>query len=432
MPDIENPKSKIQNPKNTNNNFRYMEETKKRQFNLKKIAKRICWYLIVTVIANFIGIFMYVPKKVYAVATLRPNSDVTTQWDASTEATHYQAVNSAGINDATQLTNNDSVDDDLFGLPDGQIPSGSNVTQIQVFSRVHDKAGKQDTFKLTYDIGGGIVAGAEQNFPDAYTTMSETWSGLTWDDTDIDALQIGIRHFTDVGGNIGYCSWIYVEVTYYAISTLTTDSGSYPTLGETITVDSTVENGSSAIVSGSTGDYVIFIDGDADNTPDPGETYMYTTSVSCDTSGIFGTDGPDYTDRWSVPDVAVDGTQSEQWTCDNSNFPQNTTYHIWMKWYSGGTTYDTTYVTFTSVPTLTEILFIILVGCAVFLAIKTGVIKFKKQKDPDPKDIKIPPIPPVKQNLDNHQEESQSFRKKPSSRSVDGITLKQNRKNYDK
>ncbi len=84
---------------------------------------------------------------------------------------------------------------------------------------------------------------------------------------------------------------------------------------------------------------------------------------------------------------------------------------------SGGTVLESfmfAYNTVFKVPTLTEILFATLVGCAVFLGVRTGVIKLKIQnKEGDNPPADLPPLP-------NHQGESQ--------KSNDGITYIRDKK----
>ena len=159
------------------------------------------------------------------------------------------------------------------------------------------------------------------------------------------------------------------------IISLTTDKGSYPTLGETITVDLTAQNNSPANITGSTLEYVFFIDADADHEPDAGETYI-TNGCAGSASWSSG----NYTHQ--TTGFAVNGsggTNADQWSCSNSNFPQNTTYHLWAKWYKGSVEYDTNYVTFTSVPTLGEILFVVLVGVILFFVIRL-IWLFRKKR----------------------------------------------------
>ncbi|MEK7142975.1 MAG: hypothetical protein AAB785_02065, partial [Patescibacteria group bacterium] len=93
------------------------------------------------------------------------------------------------------------------------------------------------------------------------------------------------------------------------------------------------------------------------------------------------------------------------------------------------------------VPTLTEILFLILVGSAVFLGVRTGVIKIRKPASSaggngkiDPKDIIDPPQKqlPIENNLRNNHQKSFSKcemrNEERKTRSIDGITLRENSK----
>jgi len=97
------------------------------------------------------------------------------------------------------------------------------------------------------------------------------------------------------------------------------------------------------------------------------------------------------------------------------------------------------------VPTLTEILFLALVGCAVFLGVRTGVIKIKKNGNIGPKDIKDPPnkhTPPMEiLGSDNHQSlhihqghpSPSAFAKASAdkrlrvTKSIDGISRRENK-----
>ncbi len=210
----------------------------------------------------------------------------------------------------------------------------------------------------------------------------------------------------------------------YVFTSLTTDKANYPTLGETITADAAVDNHSASNLANTKIDYVIFEDADADNFPDNGETYITT---NCAGSGALSTNEltqyTEYTWRITGLNVNSEAQGTDQESCANSNFPDNTDYVLWAKWYDNGATliYDTNYAGFHSIPTLTEILFMALVGCAVFLGVRTGAIKMKmknsKGYDNPPSDL--PPYP-------NHHGEPfdarGSVQKSTSSRSNDGIT----------
>jgi len=215
------------------------------------------------------------------------------------------------------------------------------------------------------------------------------------------------------------------------ITALTTDSGSYPTLGQTITVNSTVNNyHASTNLSNTYIDYVIFIDANSNGRPDAGETYI---TNNCAGSGAWASGN--YTHQTTGVNVDFGGSTNDQWSCTNTNFPSNTTYTLWARWWDGTSYsyniyYDKGSVTFTSVPTLTEILFLALVGCAVFLGVRTGVIKIRKNGSIGPKDIKNPPnknIPPIEiLGEKNHQTRyiNSKFEARNPKRvvSIDGIS----------
>ena len=338
----------------------------------KKLTKISVWLILATIVAGLFSTIM--PKIAQAFDTNRPASDGNyTTWTPSTAGSHFPMV--IDSSDTTYVSTTTDTNKDSYGLTSGQLPLGANVTSIKVWARAkRNHASKSASFSIFYRTGGSDTFGSSQSMTNTWTDYSESWSGLSWTDNDIDNLEIGVRLDAHQNGTNPAISEMWIEVTYYAVSLLATDKSDYPALGETITVDSTVKNGSSAEISGSTADYVIFIDGNGDHQPTAGETYM---TNACASSGSWSSGN--YTRQWSLPNVAVDNTQSDQWTCSNSNFPQNTTYHIWLRWYSGATTYDTNYVTFTSVPTLGEILLIIFI-IIVILLVSRIIILFEKKR----------------------------------------------------
>lgn len=160
----------------------------------------------------------------------------------------------------------------------------------------------------------------------------------------------------------------------YVFTSLTTDKASYPTVGETITADAQVDNHSNTNLTGTYIDYVVFIDSNADNQPTSGETYV---TSSCAGSGSWSSGN--YT--WQKTGLAVNANSNatDQQSCANTNFPSNTTYTLWAKWWDGASlTYDVKYVTFSSVPTLGFYLLILLVIIAVYITYKTGYLKLRR------------------------------------------------------
>jgi hypothetical protein len=164
------------------------------------------------------------------------------------------------------------------------------------------------------------------------------------------------------------------------ITLLQTDQAAYPGIGDTITVDATFNNYHSATdLNSKKVDYVIFEDGDGNGAPDAGETYI---TNNCAGSGVWASGN--YTHQSTVS-VAASNSSNDQWQCSNSNFPDNTTYTLWARWWDG-TSYayniydDKGSVTFTSIPTLGQLLFMVLVGAVVFIGYKKGVIRLSAKK----------------------------------------------------
>ena len=208
-------------------------------------------------------------------------------------------------------------------------------------------------------------------------------------------------------------NWQYSEAL---ITSLTTDKGSYPTLGETITINLGAQNNSGGNITSSYLDYVIFIDTVvADNQPTAGETYV---TNGCAGSAAWASGN--YTKQTTGFNVnSGGGTNTDNWACSNSNFPENTTYTLWAKWYKGAVDYDTAYVTFTSVPTMGQMLFLVFIGCCVFIGIRTGVIKFKK---PNSKGRLEPPLPPGAKDLSNINRLSNNHQGHQARGSIDGLS----------
>ncbi len=179
-------------------------------------------------------------------------------------------------------------------------------------------------------------------------------------------------------------------------TTLTTDKGAYGN-SETIAVSTTVTNyHATTALNGKYIDAVIFEDTvTADGKPTANEKYI---TNGCAGSGLWASGLYTHQNN-NVNTAAGGGTANDNWNCSNANFPDNTTYTLWMRWYdSTSYAYNIYYeksVTFTSVPTLTEVLFLALVGCGVFLGVKSGVIKIRKDNKPEPLE------PPKPKDLSN-------------------------------
>lgn len=222
----------------------------------------------------------------------------------------------------------------------------------------------------------------------------------------------------------------------YVFTSLSTDKGTYHANGETITVNAAVDNHSTSNLANTKIIYIIFEDTDADNFPDVGEKMVNSDCAgSANIVNNVLTDFTEYTWQKTGLNVNAETQGTDQQSCANTNFPDHTDYVLWAKWYDTGGTliYDTKYVGFHSVPTLTEILFMTLVGCTVFMGINSGVIKVKRNKKTGSKDIKDS----SKDKIDSgnsHQGRGITYQNgmemrhliMPNQRSIDGITRKDN------
>lgn len=167
------------------------------------------------------------------------------------------------------------------------------------------------------------------------------------------------------------------------ISALTTDKGSYPDPGEIVNVDGTLLNPTSQTYSGTSVEYVIFIDnGPADGVPSSGESYIYCAgawSGSDCTDSTYGSWSAGNTTRVSSS-VTVNNASSatDSWTIKNNGFPDNTTYTIYATWKnSGSTTVDTRTTTFSSVPTLGVWLSLLAAAVLLTLAVRRGEVRLR-------------------------------------------------------
>lgn len=104
---------------------------------------------------------------------------------------------------------------EMFDLnDDGLIPSGATVSEITVYATILKVSTPPPKFQLSYQrvgIDASYVDGAEQADAGSWTQFSQTWTGLSWTNTDIDTLEIGIFL---IKGGVTQISQIYVVVTY--------------------------------------------------------------------------------------------------------------------------------------------------------------------------------------------------------------------------
>ncbi len=309
-----------------------------------------------------------------------------------------------------------------YAINGGAISSPSDYTSTP---SINDTRGRYDTDMNPFNPAELIQSLSDStNQIVAYKLTMDSSGNLAWSNM-ASASSLGTKPNHPQQG----FSYQYWRNTSYM--TVATDSGSYPTLGQTITVTATAYNNTSANRTGTHIKYIIFIDGDSDGIPDIDETYI---TAACAGSAAWASEA-NFTWEKTGLDVAANSNAEDIQSCANNNFPSNTTYTIWAKWHNTGDTiiYATATVTFTSVPTLTELLFMMLIGCAVFLGVRTGVIRIRKNGNIGLKDIQDPPnkhIPPVetlgsdnKQIIHNHQVHPSL--KLRVTKSIDGISRRE-------
>ena len=255
------------------------------------------------------------------------------------------------------------------------------------WTRLSDSGGDfyQKFIKATGSYGtGGNTAHTHASISATSSTDGGTLGGKTGTGSNIDSHEHSVSASLADGANTNIPPYTDIVIAKKAtvITALTTDSGSYPTSGETITVDSTVNNyHASTNLSSTKIDYVIFEDtGTVDGRPTAGETYV---TNNCAGSGSWASGN--YTHQTTGVNVNASSSANDQWTCSNSNFPNNTTYTLWARWWDGASYsyniyFDKGSVTFSSIPTLGQIGFLILIGAIVFIGYRQGAIKLRQDK----------------------------------------------------
>lgn len=281
-------------------------------------------------------------------------------------------------------------------IPNGMIAMFDDTDSSVGFSvagwtRLSDASGPFDGKFLKVTGAYGSTSGATTHTHAVINATSNAGGGVgvtgTTSQTNIASHTHSVNITLAVGTNTNIPPYTNVVIAkkQTAITALTTDKAAYPGHGDLITVNSTVNNyHASTNLANTKIDYVIFIDGDGDGAPDVGETYI---TNGCAGSAAWASGNE--THQTVGVNVAFGSSTNDSWQCANTNFPSDTTYTLWAEWWDGTSyAYNIYYqkgsVTFTSVPTLNEILFMILVGLMVFWAYRTGRLKlwFKSKIKP--------------------------------------------------
>ncbi len=354
---------------------------------LKKFARVIAWLLLLMFAANIFRVLI-APEVAQAAAMSRyPTGDIsaagtwavypaspTTKWDKVDETPHDT--------DTTYLTHGNTAGSALFSFSAFSIPTGSRITNLTVTVMARDVTSGTNKVQPAIRVNGTnyLTTSTSTEVPVnaaygaisyAYTTNPNTTAA--WTVADINGT--GAAPLQGFGTNSADANPAFritqvSAVVNYTTMAVSTDKGSYPTLGETISSTGTVYNNTGGNLIGTSIDTVIFIDTNGDHKPTAGETYMVS---GCSSSAAWAANN--YTFQTTGLTVNAGATYADNKSCANTNFPSNTTYTIWTRWYTGATIWAESYATFSSIPTLDEILFFTLIGLAVFLAYRQGYLK---------------------------------------------------------
>ncbi len=139
-------------------------------------------------------------------------------WDCVNDQTANAATGPPAPSDgfATLVRSAASPAEDLYGLADGQLPSGKVVTEIEVVAQLAwGNTGTAPTAALLYQrqsfdpvpVTGGPLAISNV----AFQEVRRRFSSLNWFAPELDSLEIGLGH---VGGNELLMTQNYVKVTY--------------------------------------------------------------------------------------------------------------------------------------------------------------------------------------------------------------------------
>jgi hypothetical protein len=291
-----------------------------------------------------------------------------TNWQSADDDTTYAGVSSQNQSQTVALD-----DTSLYGT----------INSVTVYASARQTTGNEKlqivlrTSSSNYvSATSGIVATSYSLYSNAWTTDPSDTQAWTW--SEINGLEAGVKSINNGGwGGEMRVSQVYVVVDYTPpyISSLTASDA--PNVGDSVNVNCALQNTDpSSNITNSTIDYFLFIDGNSNNTPDEGETYITS-------SGGSGT----YTSTWETTQqtkqttgfaVNANSSNSDSWSIANNNFPSTTTYTVYAIWKdSGGTTLDPESTTCYSIPVLGWPLLFLASLFFPFLLVRRGVLRMR-------------------------------------------------------
>ena len=164
-----------------------------------------------------------------ATETIRPNANGDSSQCIGSDANstnNYQLIDESSANDADYvyaLVGNLCLD--LYNIPSTAIPVGATINKITFYARFREDTSGVDVCEFAYKSDGTVYYSPKPN-------VTTSWAEYSWEQTtnqktsaawtidDINALQIGVRVYSEYKVSNGTCSqlWIVIDYTEAALN----------------------------------------------------------------------------------------------------------------------------------------------------------------------------------------------------------------------
>lgn len=157
-------------------------------------------------------------------ANLRPDGDTDVNWNADSVGVHYDEVDedvtqpTAGDSDVVKADKKDSSLIEQYTMTT-QDMSGETCTEIVIWMYAFTEAvSKQPTLDI-YD-GTDWVGVQTLVWAESYTWTSKTFGSLSWNQTQVDALQVKFTAYDALSSSREhYLDTVYAVITYEGAAT---------------------------------------------------------------------------------------------------------------------------------------------------------------------------------------------------------------------
>ena len=254
-----------------------MKKMPKTQSIWLKIGKITAWFLIVTIVANFLNIFI-APEVAHAASQVAyPSGDISAAgtWAVfpTSPTTKFDKVDEVGANDGdtSYLTHGTTAGSALFSFSAFSIPAGAIITNLTVTVVARDVTSGKNAVQPAISVNGTnyLTTSTSTEVPTAYTAISYayTTNPLTpaaWTVADINGT--GTRPLQGFGVSSADASpafritQVYATVNYTITNTAPTAVLNTPTNGSTIYTDTPDLVSTCTDVNGDTVEYKVQVD----------------------------------------------------------------------------------------------------------------------------------------------------------------------------